>query len=75
MHQGEVISIGDHEKDALQGIGRSYYSDGTVEDGVFKQGELNGIGVRYNRADHRYILGEHNQDNEEFERGFGFPQK
>lgn len=38
MHQGEVISIGDHQNDYLEGLGRLYRSDGTVQDGVFKQG-------------------------------------
>lgn len=57
MHQGEIISIGDHCKDYLQGIGRLYRSDRTVEDGVFKQGELCGIGISYSKKNHKFILG------------------
>lgn len=75
MHQGEVISIGQHDKDFLEGLGRAYHSDGTVEDGIFKQGELHGIGIRYNKTNHKYVLGEHGNSNDSFETGFGFPQK
>lgn len=51
------MSIGQHNKDALNGLGRAYYRNGTVEDGVFKQGELDGVGIRYNKANNKYIFG------------------
>lgn len=47
----------------MEGLGRAYYSDGTVEDGVFKQGQLCGIGISYSKKNHKYILGEHNSEN------------
>jgi hypothetical protein len=45
----------------LHGFGRAYNSNGSVEDGVFKEGELDGIGIKYNKVDHKYTLGEYNK--------------
>jgi hypothetical protein len=75
VRHGEVLSIGEHENGLLDGLGRAYTSDGIVEDGIFKQGRLHGIGIQYNKANNKYILGEHDNDSENFEKGLGFPDK
>lgn len=42
---------------------------------MFRGGKLNGIGISYNKVGHKYIIGEHGNENSTFEKGFGFPQK
>jgi antitoxin component YwqK of YwqJK toxin-antitoxin module len=59
MSNGEVRSIGEHNNDVLDGLGRVYYRNDRVEDGVFKRGELNGIGVQYSKINNKYMIGGH----------------
>ena len=39
-----MLTVGEHKRGDLSGIGRAY-RNGVVEDGVFYEGALNGIGI------------------------------
>lgn len=56
LRENELLSVGEHIENNLEGIGRMY-GDGGWEDGIFKAGELKGIGVRYNRINNKYTIG------------------
>lgn len=52
------------------------YKSETVEDGVFRKGELEGIGIKFMKRSNKYVLGEHGgESSDAFEKGFGFPHK
>lgn len=56
LHENKVVSIGEHFNSNLEGIGR-YYSEEGIEDGIFKDGYLSGIGIKYNKQGNRYTIG------------------
>jgi hypothetical protein len=73
LRENQVVSVGEHLNNTLEGIGR-FYGDDFVEDGIFKDGYLKGIGIKYYRQGNKYTLGEHDGKSN-LEKGFGFPNR
>lgn len=68
-----MLSVGEHTGNMLEGIGR-FYAEECVEDGIFKEGHLRGIGIKYYPQGNKYTLGEHDGKSA-LEKGFGFPTR
>ena len=68
-----MLSVGEHLGSNLEGIGR-YYAKDCIEDGIFKEGNLRGIGIKYYQNGNKYTLGEHDGKST-LEKGFGFPTR
>lgn len=73
LRENRVVSVGEHFNNSLEGIGR-YYGEDFIEDGIFKEGYLRGIGVKYYRQGNKYTIGEHDGKSN-LEKGFGFPTR
>lgn len=71
LKENKVISVGQHFNNLLEGIGR-FYGEECIEDGIFKEGYLKGIGIKYYFQGNRYTIGEHDGKST-LEKGFGFP--
>lgn len=56
LRENRMVSIGEHQGMALEGIGR-FYAEECVEDGIFKDGYLRGVGVKFYRQGNRYTIG------------------
>lgn len=69
----KVLSVGEHFNNMLEGIGR-FYAEDCIEDGIFKEGHLRGIGIKYYPQGNKYSLGEHDGKSA-LEKGFGFPHR
>ena len=73
LQENKILSVGQHMGNVLEGIGR-YYAADCIQDGVFKEGELRGIGIKYFSQGNKYLLGEHD-GRSALEKGFGFPTR
>lgn len=61
----------------LNGIGKNVNEDEIIEDGIFKNGKLNGIGVTYDTNRHEYQISAFNEGSKikEYRKGEGIPIK
>jgi hypothetical protein len=58
----------------LSGLGRLYIKD-EIQDGVFSAGVLQGEGISYDYSSNQYICGNFSSKENDFERGYGYPDK
>ncbi len=72
MRDNELVSVGEHNNNLLQGIGRLYDKD-HVLDGAFRNGRVEGIGIDYMRSNNKFVLEIHDGVEDRVEKGFGFP--
>ena len=55
MRDNELISVGEHQNNLLQGIGRLYEKD-HILDGAFRNGRVDGIGIDFSRTNNKFVL-------------------
>ena len=50
-----MISVGEHNNNVLQGIGRLYNQE-HIYDGAFRNGQIDGIGIDFHRNTNKFVL-------------------
>ena len=68
----ELVSIGEHNNNLLQGIGRMLVGEQVV-DGAWRNGEVDGLGIFYHRKQNKFVVNLNNGPDNAAEKGFGFP--